>query len=50
MRKLLASVLITTSSLGSTSAMAWGAYEQGIVTGIAGTIITQQLIRPIVPV
>jgi len=29
-----------------TSAFAWGALEQGILWGVGGTIVTQQLLRP----
>lgn len=46
MRKLITSVALVLATVASHPAMAWGAREQGIVTGIVGTIIVQQLVRP----
>lgn len=41
MKKVISSLLV--SMVFSTSAMAWGEREQGVVTGIAGLWIFQQL-------
>lgn len=41
MKKIIASLLV--GMVFSTSAMAWGEREQGIVTGVAGLWIFQQL-------
>lgn len=47
MRKTLAVVLLAATTLTAVSpAMAWGEREQGIVTGVVGTIIAQQIFRP----
>lgn len=47
MRKLITSVVLAVATLSATSpAMAWGAREQGIVAGVVGTLIVQQLVRP----
>jgi hypothetical protein len=47
MRKLFLSAVLAVVSLSATGqAHAWGAREQGIVTGIVGTIVAQQLFRP----
>lgn len=49
MRKIIA--LASLIAAASTApAHAWGEREQGIVTGIVGTIAIQQLFRPVVPV
>lgn len=42
MKKLIASVLLASASI---PALAWGDREQGILTGIAGTILLQNLSR-----
>jgi len=47
MRKLITSVALTVVMLSAASpAMAWGAREQGIVTGVVGAVIVQQLMQP----
>lgn len=46
MRKAIASAALVLATVASHPAMAWGAREQGIVTGIVGTIVAQQLFRP----
>lgn len=46
MRKVIASAALVLATVSSHPAMAWGAREQGIVTGIVGTIVAQQLFRP----
>ena len=43
MKKIIASLLI--SSTIATPAMAWGDREQGILTGVAGLWVVQQLHR-----
>jgi len=47
MIKVLTAALIASTTLMAVSpAMAWGPREQGIVTGIVGTIVAQQIFRP----
>lgn len=41
-----AAILATVCALTATSAHAWGSREQGILTGIAGTLILQQIYKP----
>lgn len=47
MRKSIAlAVLAVTAAVATTPAMAWGDREQGILLGIGGTLLAQQLVRP----
>lgn len=45
MRTVIASAVLALATV-SQPAMAWGEREQGIVTGIVGTIVAQQIFRP----
>jgi hypothetical protein len=38
-------ILTLTLMLGATSAQAWGAREQGVLLGIAGTLFAQQVMK-----
>jgi hypothetical protein len=38
-------ILTLTLMLGATSAQAWGAREQGVLLGIAGTLLTQRIMQ-----
>jgi len=49
MKKFLA-IAAVAASLASTPAMAWGDREQGILTGVLGTLILQEIQRPQEPV
>jgi hypothetical protein len=44
MKKILATAAVVTAMI-STPAMAWGEREQGILTGIVGTLILQDIAR-----
>lgn len=44
MKKVIIALVVGT--LASTSAFAWGPREQGILTGVAGLWVVQQLARP----
>lgn len=43
MKKVLVGLILTVTV---TSAYAWGAREQGILTGVIGTIIVQKVMEP----
>lgn len=43
MKKFLAGILI---ALASQSAFAWGSFEQGVLSGIVGTVIIQEVTKP----
>lgn len=49
MKKFLA-IAAVAASLTSTPAVAWGDREQGILTGVLGTLILQEIQRPQEPV